>query len=241
MLLQIVLHARLAEDLPDGERWNVDDVAGGLVDKMVRRNPHVFAGEQVDDARGDHRELGADQAGREVPRLRAGRHRAEPAGAGPGRQDPAAGGAGGLTVPLPDGPDLGSALLGWSPRRGGGLDAEAALRRAALEYADAVRAAERKMSDRPSNFLRMPEFVPLAERIVDALLESDPGLASYAGDHRFDDRLPDLSPGAVADRVDHAARRRRRARPASTPTRSTPRTRSTTRSSPPWSSATCSS
>jgi hypothetical protein len=47
----------------------------------------------------------------------------------------------------------------------------------------------------------MPEFVPLAERIVDAILESDPALASSAGDHRFDDRLPDLSPGAVADRV----------------------------------------
>ena len=47
----------------------------------------------------------------------------------------------------------------------------------------------------------MPEFVPLAERIVDALLESDPALASTAGDHRFDDRLSDLSPGAVADRV----------------------------------------
>jgi hypothetical protein len=47
----------------------------------------------------------------------------------------------------------------------------------------------------------MPEFVPLAERIVDALLESNPGLASEAGDHRYDDRLPDLSPGAVADRV----------------------------------------
>jgi hypothetical protein len=47
----------------------------------------------------------------------------------------------------------------------------------------------------------MPEFVPLAERIVDAVLDSDPGLASFAGDHRFDERLPDLSPGAVADRV----------------------------------------
>ena len=47
----------------------------------------------------------------------------------------------------------------------------------------------------------MPEFVPLAERIVDAILESDPALASYAGDHRFDDRLPDLSPGQVADRA----------------------------------------
>src|SRR3990170_3593321 len=47
----------------------------------------------------------------------------------------------------------------------------------------------------------MPEFIPTAERIVDALLESDPATASFAGDHRFDDRLPDLSPGAVADRV----------------------------------------
>nr|BFE76485.1 hypothetical protein GCM10020092_097860 [Actinoplanes digitatis] len=47
----------------------------------------------------------------------------------------------------------------------------------------------------------MPEFVPLAERIVDAILETDPAMASFAGDHRFDDRLPDLSPGAVADRV----------------------------------------
>ncbi|AGL14596.1 DUF885 domain-containing protein [Actinoplanes sp. N902-109] len=47
----------------------------------------------------------------------------------------------------------------------------------------------------------MPEFVPLAERIVDAILESDPGLASATGEHRYDDRLPDLSPGAVAERV----------------------------------------
>ncbi|GIE86742.1 DUF885 domain-containing protein [Actinoplanes regularis] len=47
----------------------------------------------------------------------------------------------------------------------------------------------------------MPEFVPLAERITDALLESDPVTALYAGDHRFDDRLPDLSATAVTGRV----------------------------------------
>jgi len=47
----------------------------------------------------------------------------------------------------------------------------------------------------------MPEFVPLAERIVDAILQSDPGLATSAGDHRYDDRMPDLSPGAVGERV----------------------------------------
>ncbi|NJP35339.1 DUF885 domain-containing protein [Micromonospora thermarum] len=44
----------------------------------------------------------------------------------------------------------------------------------------------------------MQEFAPLAERIVDALLESRPGLAATAGDHRYDDRLPDLSADAVA-------------------------------------------
>ncbi|SCG42110.1 DUF885 domain-containing protein [Micromonospora halophytica] len=44
----------------------------------------------------------------------------------------------------------------------------------------------------------MESFVPLAERIVDALLESHPGLATSTGDHRYDDRLPDLSAEAVA-------------------------------------------
>ena len=47
----------------------------------------------------------------------------------------------------------------------------------------------------------MPEFVPLAESIVDAILASDPVQASQSGDHRFDDRLPDHSPSAVAERV----------------------------------------
>ncbi|MGC9666734.1 DUF885 domain-containing protein [Planosporangium sp. 12N6] len=48
----------------------------------------------------------------------------------------------------------------------------------------------------------MPQdFVPLAEHIVDAVLETSPGLAAFAGDHRFDDRLPDYSPDAVAGDV----------------------------------------
>jgi uncharacterized protein (DUF885 family) len=45
------------------------------------------------------------------------------------------------------------------------------------------------------------EFISRAERVVDALLESDPVAAMWAGDHRFDDRLPDLSADAVRDRV----------------------------------------
>ncbi|GAB1645104.1 DUF885 domain-containing protein [Krasilnikovia sp. MM14-A1259] len=47
----------------------------------------------------------------------------------------------------------------------------------------------------------MPDFVPLADRIVDALLDADPATAARAGDHRADDRLPDLSLAAVAEQV----------------------------------------
>ena len=43
--------------------------------------------------------------------------------------------------------------------------------------------------------------MPLAERIIDELLAADPGLANTAGDHRYDDRLPDLSADGVAARV----------------------------------------
>ncbi len=45
------------------------------------------------------------------------------------------------------------------------------------------------------------QFVPMAERIIDELLASDPALAGEAGDHRFDDRLPDLSAEGVAERA----------------------------------------
>ncbi len=45
------------------------------------------------------------------------------------------------------------------------------------------------------------QFVPLAERIIDELLAADPALASNAGDHRHDHRLPDFSADAVAGRV----------------------------------------
>jgi XTP/dITP diphosphohydrolase len=50
VLLQVAFHARLAEERPDGERWDIDEVATGLVDKLVRRHPHVFAATVVDGA-----------------------------------------------------------------------------------------------------------------------------------------------------------------------------------------------
>ena len=48
LLLQVLFHARIAEEDPD-DRFTIDDVAGGIVDKLVHRHPHVFAGLDVAD------------------------------------------------------------------------------------------------------------------------------------------------------------------------------------------------
>lgn len=42
VLLQVAFHARVAQDHPD-QPFDIDDVAGVLVEKLVRRHPHVFA------------------------------------------------------------------------------------------------------------------------------------------------------------------------------------------------------
>jgi XTP/dITP diphosphohydrolase len=42
VLLQVAFHARVAAEAEPGRRFDVDDVAGELVDKLVRRHPHVF-------------------------------------------------------------------------------------------------------------------------------------------------------------------------------------------------------
>ena len=44
LLLQVVFHAEMASE--DG-RWDVDDVARGLVEKLVHRHPHVFGDVEV--------------------------------------------------------------------------------------------------------------------------------------------------------------------------------------------------
>lgn len=46
LLLQVAFHARIAEEAEDG--FSVDDVAGGIVEKLIRRHPHVFADVAVD-------------------------------------------------------------------------------------------------------------------------------------------------------------------------------------------------
>lgn len=48
LLLQVLFHARVAEEHPS-DPFDLDDVAQVLLDKLVRRHPHVFA--QADDVR----------------------------------------------------------------------------------------------------------------------------------------------------------------------------------------------
>jgi XTP/dITP diphosphohydrolase len=48
LLLQVLFHARLAEE--DAEPYSIEDIAGDLADKLVRRHPHVFAGAVATDA-----------------------------------------------------------------------------------------------------------------------------------------------------------------------------------------------
>jgi XTP/dITP diphosphohydrolase len=50
VLLQVAFHARLAEEHDGERRWSIDDVAAGLVDKLVRRHPHVFGDRTVSGA-----------------------------------------------------------------------------------------------------------------------------------------------------------------------------------------------
>ncbi|GAA3742199.1 nucleoside triphosphate pyrophosphohydrolase [Salinactinospora qingdaonensis] len=49
VLLQVVFHARLAQER-DSDGFTIDDVADSIVDKLVRRHPHVFATTAVEGA-----------------------------------------------------------------------------------------------------------------------------------------------------------------------------------------------
>ena len=46
LLWQVLFHAAVAAEDPD-DPFTIDDVASGLVEKMVRRHPHVFADVEV--------------------------------------------------------------------------------------------------------------------------------------------------------------------------------------------------
>jgi uncharacterized protein YabN with tetrapyrrole methylase and pyrophosphatase domain len=50
VLLQVMFHAEVASERTDGTGYTIDDVAGGIADKLVRRHPHVFADVTVSGA-----------------------------------------------------------------------------------------------------------------------------------------------------------------------------------------------
>jgi XTP/dITP diphosphohydrolase len=144
LLLQVVFHSRIAAEHPD-DPWTVDDVAGGIVDKLVRRHPHVFgtgtaetaadveAGWERQKAAEKGRTSAVDGVPMALPALSLATklvHRAE---------------KNGVVVEPVDGDDLGARLMALVVEaRAAGLDPEAELRSAARRFADRVRTAERR-------------------------------------------------------------------------------------------------
>ncbi|HEX6872467.1 MAG TPA: MazG family protein [Micromonosporaceae bacterium] len=150
VLLQVVLHARMAEEAEPA--WSIDDLAGDLVAKLIRRNPHVF---------GDARTTDVDEIIDNWERIKREEKARDSAMDGIALSQPALALAAkvfsrtrraGLAVPVPQPPEriddedaLGAALLALvAQAQANGLDPEAALRRAALAQLEAVRAAERR-------------------------------------------------------------------------------------------------
>jgi len=173
VLLQVMFHARVAQERTDGTEYTIDDVADGIINKLTRRHPHVFGDVTVSGSDEVKRnwdqikaaERAAANAGGPVSALdgvplhqpalslaaqllrraeRAGAP-AELAGAGAEGADLPAGVAG--AADESGGSDLGQELFDLVYRaRALGLDPELELRSAALGYADRVRAWEASRS-----------------------------------------------------------------------------------------------
>jgi XTP/dITP diphosphohydrolase len=154
VLLQVMFHARVAAERSDGTGFTVDDVADGIVTKLVRRHPHVF---------GDVTVSGADDVTRNWDAIKAAERAAgRAAGDGPAsaldgvpfgqpalalvaqlqRRAERAGLPPDLTVSggPGEGSRLGAELFALvAQAREAGLDPELELRAAARRYADLVR------------------------------------------------------------------------------------------------------
>ncbi|MGX2995157.1 nucleoside triphosphate pyrophosphohydrolase [Streptomyces sp. JNUCC 64] len=143
LLLQVVFHARIAEEAGE-DAFSIDDVAAGIVTKLVHRHPHLFGDETAEtpeDVRAIWLRAKAEEKRRAsvtdgVPLAQPGLALAAKLGS---RVRSA-----GLDVPPPSGEGVGYALLALAVRaEAEGTDPEAALRAAARAYRDAIRAAER--------------------------------------------------------------------------------------------------
>ena len=148
VLLQVAFHARVAAEADPERRFDIDDVAGDLVDKLVRRHPHVFADagpRDVAQVEEGWEEIKKAEKQRRSPT--EGVSRSQPAaswGAALARRAARAGlptpPPGELTVDSPEA--LGERLLGVVVAAGErGWDVEDALREAVRRYAGELDAA----------------------------------------------------------------------------------------------------
>jgi NTP pyrophosphatase (non-canonical NTP hydrolase) len=156
VLLQVAFHARIAAERTDGTGYTIDDVAEGIVTKLVRRHPHVFGGATVsgpdevkrnwDAIKAAEREAAGGPPASALDGVPFGQpalalaaqlqRRAQRAGVPDSllaAAGPATGGAAGLGEEL-------FALAATA--RAAGLDPELELRAAARRYRDRVRAWE---------------------------------------------------------------------------------------------------
>ncbi|NGO68713.1 nucleoside triphosphate pyrophosphohydrolase [Streptomyces boncukensis] len=143
LLLQVVFHARIAQDHPE-EPFAVDDIAGGLVEKLVHRHPHVFGDEVAETAQDVQAHYLRRKAQEKNERTSAteGIPLGQPALSLAAKLEARARAAG-LEVPVPRGAGVGYELLALAVRATReGVDPEAALRGAARAYRDAIRERE---------------------------------------------------------------------------------------------------
>ncbi|MFE5561506.1 nucleoside triphosphate pyrophosphohydrolase [Streptomyces sp. NPDC056544] len=154
VLLQVVFHARIAEEGGGGgeegedgadaaEAFSIDDVAGALVTKLIHRHPHVFGdaeAETPEDVNAHWQRTKAVEKQREsvTDGIPVGQPGLALAAKLAGRVR-----TGGVAVELPRGEGIGYELLELAARaEAAGTDPETALRAAARAYRDAIRVAE---------------------------------------------------------------------------------------------------
>ncbi|WUX57464.1 nucleoside triphosphate pyrophosphohydrolase [Streptomyces niveus] len=142
VLLQVVFHARIAEEEED-EPFSIDDVAGTIVEKLIHRHPHVFGDESAETPADVHAHwLRTKAAEKQRDSITDGVPLAQPALALAAKLTSRVA-ASPLDVPLPRGGSIGYELLALAARaEAEGIDPEASLRAAARAYRDAILAAE---------------------------------------------------------------------------------------------------
>ncbi len=143
LLLQVVFHSRIGEE--SAQPFDIDDVAGGIAEKLIARHPHVF-GDEIAETAGDVEAAWFERKRREkgrtsvtdgvpmampaLPLIEKLLHRAEKGGVDVPPVDP-------RVDVLLDEHDPGELILEIvAAARARGVDADAATRRAAVALRD---------------------------------------------------------------------------------------------------------